>query len=80
MAVMQHHAADQLDVEMALAQGPLGGLAHHREGLGQQIVQALARRQPLAEGGRHGLELFVAHGLEAGFQGVDLGHRRPIRA
>ena len=46
-ALVQDHAADQLHVEMALAQGPLGGLAHHRERLDQQVVQGLARGQAL---------------------------------
>ena len=79
IAAMQHHAADQLDVEMALAEGALGGLAHHRKGFGQNIVQGLARFQPRLEGGGHGLELFVRHGLEARLQGVDLGHSAPER-
>ena len=39
---MQDHAADQLDVEVALAERALGGLAREREGLGQQVVERLA--------------------------------------
>ena len=46
-ALVQHHAADQLDVEMALAERPLGGLAHDGEGLDQQVVQRLALLQPV---------------------------------
>ena len=42
VALVQHHAAHQLHVEMALAQGALGRLAHHREGFRQQVVQGLA--------------------------------------
>ena len=34
-AVVQHHAADELDVEVALAERTLGGFAHRREGLRQ---------------------------------------------
>ena len=77
VAVVQHHAADQLHVEMALAQGALGRLADHRKGFRQQVVQGLALCQPLPEGGRHGLQLVVRHGLEAGLQGIDLGHGCP---
>ncbi len=40
-AVVEHHAADHLDVEMALAEGALPGLTHQREGLGQQVVERL---------------------------------------
>ena len=36
---MQHHAADQLDVEMALAERALGGLAHGGEGRHQDVVE-----------------------------------------
>jgi hypothetical protein len=32
-ALMQHHAANQLHVEMTLAERTLGGLAHSGEGL-----------------------------------------------
>ncbi len=47
---MQHHAADQLHVEMALAERALGRFAHDREGLVQKIVQGLRRpRAALAE-------------------------------
>ncbi len=48
-AVMQHHAADQLHVEMALADGALGGFAHGGEGLGDQIVEGSAGADPGAE-------------------------------
>ena len=38
-ALVEHHAADQLDVEMALAEGALGGLAHRGEGGHEEIVE-----------------------------------------
>ena len=47
LAVVQHHAADQLHVEMAQAEHALGGLAHHGEGFGQQVVQRRAVGQAL---------------------------------
>jgi hypothetical protein len=50
---VQHHAADQLHVEMALAEHALGGLAHRGEGRDQQVVEALA-------GGELGAELVGA--------------------
>ena len=36
---MQDHAADELDVEMALAERALGGLAHGGEGRHQDVVE-----------------------------------------
>jgi hypothetical protein len=49
LAVVQHHAADQLHVEVAHAEHALAGLAHHGEGFGQQVVERLARGHALAE-------------------------------
>ena len=68
---MQHDAADQLHVEMPLAEGALGRLAHRGEGLGQDVVQVLARFQAFTEPGRAGAKLVVAQGLQLGFQGID---------
>ena len=48
-AAMEDDAAHQLDVEMALAEGALGRLAHRGEGVDQEIVERLALRQPLLE-------------------------------
>ena len=41
-AEMQHHAANQLHVEMAHPQHPLARLAHYRERFRQQVFQTLA--------------------------------------
>ena len=41
-AFVQHHAADELNVEMALAERALGRLAHRGEGGDEQIVERLA--------------------------------------
>ena len=38
-AFVQNHAADQLHIEMALAEGALGGLAHGGEGGNQNVVE-----------------------------------------
>ena len=48
-AAMQHDAAHQLDVEMALAERALGRLAHRGEGLGQEVVELFAVGEPLLE-------------------------------
>ena len=42
VAVVQDHAADQLHVEMALAEGALGRFADHRKGFRQQVFEGLA--------------------------------------
>ena len=47
--VVQHHAADQLDVEVTHPHAALAGLAHEREALEHQIVEALAVCRPLAQ-------------------------------
>ena len=48
VALVQHHAADQLDVEMALAERALGGLAHGGEGRDQKVVERSCRRRAAA--------------------------------
>ena len=48
VALMQHHAADQLHVEMPLAEGALGRLAHGGEGGHQDVVECLAVGELLA--------------------------------
>ena len=49
LAVVQHHAADQLHVEMAHVQRALAGFAHDGECFGQQIVERFALGQTLLE-------------------------------
>ena len=49
-AFVQHQAADQLHVEMALLERALGGFAHGGEGGGGEVVERLA-------GGEFGAEL-----------------------
>ena len=58
-AFMQHHAADQLHVEMALAEGALGRLAHGGEGRNQNVVQRLAISELPAEFSGAGPERFI---------------------
>jgi hypothetical protein len=74
---VQRHPADQLDVEVAHLEHAPAGLAHDREGLGQQLVQALPVRQPLAEHPCHPGEVGVGELLEPRLEGCDLRHDRP---
>ena len=69
---MQDHAADQLDVEMALAEGALAGLAREREGLVQEVPERLAVQVPLAQALVALAELLIRLQFELGLEGVDL--------
>ena len=79
IALVHHDAADKLHVVMALAQCPLGGLAHRGKGFRQQGVKFLAVLVTLAELGRFGFQLIVAERLEFRLQPVDLVDR-PLHA
>jgi hypothetical protein len=46
---MQHHAAHQLHVEMALADGAFGGLSDRGEGLRDQLLERRPFLHPGAE-------------------------------
>ena len=75
-ALVEHHAADQLHVEMAHAQGALAGFAHHRESRDQQVVELLAVRQFGPEFGGLGFQFRIAQLGHLRFEridGVDLG-------
>ena len=71
LALVQHHAADELHVEVALAQRALGGLAHGGEGRHQEIVERRPVLQLAAEilGAR--LELGVAQSGDLRLERVD---------
>ena len=68
---MQHHAADQLHIEVTLAEGPPRRLATEREGLGQQVVERLAVARPLPERVRLGADLAVGEQLHLGLDAID---------
>ena len=70
-ALVQHHAADQLHVEVPLPQRALGGLAHHGEGLDLQVVQGLALLQPLPELAGLGTERLVGQIDQRRFERID---------
>ena len=71
VALMQHHAADQLDVEMALAERAFGRLAHGGEGRNQEVVQRLAVGELLAEFGGARLQRLVRQRGEFRLERVD---------
>ena len=68
---MQHHAADELDVEMTLLQGSLGGLADDRERLELQLVQRYPLRQTVAELVRLRPQCVVGQTGQGRFQRID---------
>ncbi|MDF9866259.1 hypothetical protein M2437_005241 [Methylorubrum pseudosasae] len=68
---MQHHAADHLHIEVALAEHALGRLAHRGEGGHQQVVEAGAGRELVAERLRAGAQLIVGKGADFRFEGID---------
>ena len=75
LALVEHHAALELDVEVALAQRALGRLAHHGEGFDQQVVEGFAFGQALAEFDGLGAQLLVGELDELRLEGIDLRHR-----
>ena len=68
---MEHHATEKLNVEMALAECALAGLAHRREGIDQKVVERFAALQPLAQPTGAGLELGIRELLELGLDRID---------
>ena len=77
-ALVQHHAADELDVEMALAEGALGRLAHRGEGRHEDVVEGLAGRELRLELVGAGAQLVVGERLELRLQRVDGRDLRPV--
>ena len=68
---MQHHAADQLDVEVALPEGALAGLARERERLVQQVLERLAGEVALTQRLVALAQLLVRFELQLGLEVVD---------
>ena len=68
LAVVQHHAADQLHVEMAHLQRALAAFAHHGEGLGQQLVERSPPATRLTKFVGLGAQLVVGQGFERSFE------------
>ncbi len=91
LALVQHHAADQLHVEVAHLHGAPAGLAHHGEGLGQNLIERFvlglldlfgvgdafeARGDARAEFGRFGPQLLVGELLRLRLKRIDGAHDR----
>ena len=79
-ALVQHHAADQLDVEMALAERALGGLAHGGERRHQDVVERRALGELLLEFVGARAQRLVGELLQLLLQRVDRLDARPIGA
>jgi hypothetical protein len=73
-AAVQHDAADELDVVVALAQGALGGLPHRGEGLGNQVVEGLPVLDALAEVRGARPQLGIGAGGQLGTERIDPLH------
>ena len=70
-APVQHNAADQLHVIVALAERALGGFANSRKGLWQQLVERLALGDPGLENRGLSAQFLVGQRFYIGFQRVD---------
>ena len=75
-AHVQDHAADQLDVEMALTEGAFGGLANRRESFLQKIVEGRPGGETVAEFRGLGSQRGVVQSLHFRLEGVDRGDPR----
>jgi hypothetical protein len=78
-AFVQHHAAEQLHVEMALAEGALSGFAHGGEGGDEKVVEGGACGDLLAEFLGAPAQFFVAELLKLGLERIDRIDQRIIR-
>ena len=77
-AFMEHHAADELDIEVALPERPLGRLTYRGEGRNEKVTQRFAVSDLLAKSVGAGPQLFVAQGGKLAFEGINLGDDRPV--
>jgi hypothetical protein len=71
LALVQHHAADHLDIVMPQAEGPNGGLAHQRERLRQQAVQRFTVGVAFPQFGGFRLHLLVGQRLDRFLERID---------
>src|SRR5207245_9849166 len=71
MSLVEHKTAHELDVEHALLEGSLPGLADHRKRLGENVIERLALGEPVAEARGALGELGVGALLPLGFKLVD---------
>ena len=74
LSLVQHDAADELDVERAQPDAAAGGFSNDRKSLHQHVVEAFTLLQALAELRRPGLQLIVAEFLQQRLELVDIGN------
>ena len=72
LALMQHHTADQLHIEVPQPEHPVARFAHHGKSLGQQCVDSLSICQALPELVRPGSQLGIIQCLHVIGHGIDL--------
>ena len=70
-AVIQHHAAQQLHVEVTHAEDALARLTHYREGLRQQVFQHFTLFQARAELVGLGFQFVIGQFFHVRFHLVD---------
>ncbi len=80
LAFVQDHAADQLHVEMALAERALGGFAHRRERVDQDVVKRSAVGELLLQFAGACLQRVVGQRFELLLQCIDGANARLIAA
>src|SRR5438445_251105 len=61
-AAVEDYAAQELDIEMTLAEGALGRLAYRRKGVDEDVVERLARGEARFELSGAGAQLVIGHG------------------
>ncbi len=76
LAVVQHHAADQLHIEMAHAESSFRRLAHDRKCLRQEVIEGFTGGQTLLELSCFRLEVIVGECLELYLEAVNLVNLR----
>ena len=77
LALVEHHAAHELDVEVAHAEPPAADLPHHREDLGEDLVEVGPFLELLPQLVRALAESLVRPASDLGLQRVDGGHPGP---
>ena len=70
-AVVENHAADELDIKVAHTQHPFGCFPHHGEGFGEEFVEGFAVGVTLFEFRGFPGQLFIAVSGDRGFEAVD---------
>ena len=71
LALVQHHAAHELHVEVAHPDGAPRRLAARGEGLGQERLELVRVGEPLSQLVGHAAQLDVGQRLHRGLEGID---------